>query len=155
MASKTIDNLITAAQMEASLAGQYSLDMTVLKYQDVKWVSRFIKGMYKDAECWLRGDIMERLCQLGASVKYQADAVVYNDSVAAILDLAIGNETAVAEFAETAGAAAMDEGDRHTAHLFDHLQKRTDRHVGELKAQRALVTKLDEANYIGSRLSDG
>ena len=154
MASKTIDNLIAAAQMEASLAGQYSLDMTVLKYQDVEWVSKFVKGLYKDAECWLRGDIMERICQLGGRAEYQADAVVYNDSVSAIFDLAIGNETAVSQFAETAGTEAMDEGDRHSAHLFDHLAKRTDRHIAELKAQRALVTKMGEPGYVGSRLAD-
>lgn len=149
----SIKNLLAAAQMEASLAGQYQLDVQTMRYAGVKWVAKFLKKFYCDAECWLRDYIMERLTELGAETEYQADAVVYNGGVKDILTLALKNETAVMDAYEGYYEDAMAK-DPMTAHLFTHLLKWRARHVQKLKAQLALIDGIGEASYLGGRLDD-
>ena len=151
--ASVIENLQSAAQMEASLAGQYQLDVQTMRYAGIKWVSHFLKKFYADAECWLRDYIMERMTELGAELTYQADAVVYNGGVKDIMTLALKNESAVLTAYEGFYEQAMEK-DGHTAHLFQHLIKWRARHVAKLRAQLALIAGLGESSYIGGRLDD-
>jgi bacterioferritin (cytochrome b1) len=152
-AETVIANLQTAMQLEASVAGQYQVDVKTIKRLDVKWVAHLVKKWYGCSEEWLR-EFIWWTEYLGGSVGYQADQVTENDGVKAVFDTALANETTIIDsfkgFCAQAGEA-QEYGvfHRYQHAIIDHQERR-----GKIMAQLALIKQMGEPSFVGSRLED-
>jgi bacterioferritin (cytochrome b1) len=149
-----VDNLQTSCQVMAHLAGQYQVDVQQLKAMGLKWLAKCVKKWYQGSEKYLR-QFVDRLLYFSVDPEYDAGETAGADNVDALLERAETLVYAALDSLTGFRKAAWDARADYTPDVYEHAIKALEYQAVTIERERALIKKLTEAGYIGSRLEDG
>lgn len=149
----TVDNLQASTQMLAHFAEQFAADVRQLKALGLGWLAKCVKGWYSTVEGHRR-IFLDRILFYDTDPAYDVGSVVGMDSVDGMLGRTqtwIGNGL---DQLKGFRRAAWDSDMGYTSDLYEHLIRDFEKIGIKIQRERALIKKLGEPGYIGSRLED-
>jgi bacterioferritin (cytochrome b1) len=151
--AQVTENLQTACQIFAHLAGQYQVDKHQLHAMGLNWLASRIAKWKKGACCQL-GIFIDRLLYFDTDPDYELGAVAGADSVDAILERAQGLVAAGLEQLVGFRKAAYEALADYTPDIYEHAIRELEKQAYKIERERSLIRKLGEPGYIGARLED-
>ena len=151
---QVIANFRQALPLEAQLNIQYRMDLQLIKFLGAKKLAGKFHKFGDDAHDWMKAVTKQILFLTGdrATEGYQMGPIVEPPTLTALFEDSLSREARICDLYETFIPVAMNALDDQSRNLWEHLIKWHRTHQLWLEQQLAIITALNEREYLAEKL---